>query len=200
MYNYLYLTADSWESQNGEAPDCRSVYINTEGVSDEHRLLARLMKLDAVSSVTVNQDTLDRFDSMMSSLDYIVLVIIICAGSLAFIVLYNLTNINITERIREIATIKVLGFYPMETAAYVFRENLFLTAIGGSAGLLLGKLLHWFVMDQINIDMVSFPHTVLPLSYGYSLLLTFLFAFIVNLVMFQKLDKINMAESLKSIE
>ena len=200
VYNYLYLTADSWESQNGEAPDCRSVYINTEGVSDEHRLLARLMKLDAVSSVTVNQDTLDRFDSMMSSLDYIVLVIIICAGSLAFIVLYNLTNINITERIREIATIKVLGFYPMETAAYVFRENLFLTAIGGSAGLLLGKLLHWFVMEQINIDMVSFPHTVLPLSYGYSLLLTFLFAFIVNLVMFQKLDKINMAESLKSIE
>ena len=101
---------------------------------------------------------------------------------------YNLTNINITERIREIATIKVLGFYPMETAAYVFRENLFLTAIGGSAGLLLGKLLHWFVMEQINIDMVSFSHTVLPLSYGYSLLLTFLFAFIVNLVMFQKLD------------
>ena len=200
VYNYLYLTADSWESQNGEAPDCRSVYINTEGVADEHRLLARLMKLDAVSSVTVNQDTLDRFDSMMSSLDYIVLVIIICAGSLAFIVLYNLTNINITERIREIATIKVLGFYPMETAAYVFRENLFLTAIGGSVGLLLGKLLHWFVMEQINIDMVSFPHTVLPLSYGYSLLLTFLFAFIVNLVMFQKLDKINMAESLKSIE
>ena len=200
VYNYLYLTADSWESQNGEAPDCRSVYINTEGVADEHRLLARLMKLDAVSSVTVNQDTLDRFDSMMSSLDYIVLVIIICAGSLAFIVLYNLTNINITERIREIATIKVLGFYPMETAAYVFRENLFLTAIGGSAGLLLGKLLHWFVMEQINIDMVSFQHTVLPLSYGYSLLLTFLFAFIVNLVMFQKLDKINMAESLKSIE
>ena len=200
VYNYLYLTADSWESQNGEAPDCRSVYINTEGVADEHRLLARLMKLDAVSSVTVNQDTLDRFDSMMSSLDYIVLVIIICAGSLAFIVLYNLTNINITERIREIATIKVLGFYPMETPAYVFRENLFLTAIGGSAGLLLGKLLHWFVMEQINIDMVSFPHTVLPLSYGYSLLLTFLFAFIVNLVMFQKLDKINMAESLKSIE
>ena len=200
VYNYLYLTADSWESQNGEAPDCRSVYINTEGVADEHRLLARLMKLDAVSSVTVNQDTLDRFDSMMSSLDYIVLVIIICAGSLAFIVLYNLTNINITERIREIATIKVLGFYPMETAAYVFRENLFLTAIGGSVGLLMGKLLHWFVMEQINIDMVSFPHTVLPLSYGYSLLLTFLFAFIVNLVMFQKLDKINMAESLKSIE
>ena len=200
VYNYLYLTADSWESQNGEAPDCRSVYINTEGVADEHRLLARLMKLDAVSSVTVNQDTLDRFDSMMSSLDYIVLVIIICAGSLAFIVLYNLTNINITERIREIATIKVLGFYPMETAAYVFRENLFLTAIGGSVGLVLGKLLHWFVMEQINIDMVSFPHTVMPLSYGYSLLLTFLFAFIVNLVIFQKLDKINMAESLKSIE
>ena len=200
IYNYLYLSADSWESQNREAPDYRSIYLKTDGVADEHVLLARLMNFDAVSSVTVNADTLDRFDNMMSSMNYIVLVIIVCAGALAFIVLYNLTNINITERIREIATIKVLGFYPMEVASYVFRENFFLTAIGGGVGLLLGKLLHWFVMEQINIDMVSFPHTVLPLSYGYSLLLTFLFACIVNAAMFGKLDDINMAESLKSIE
>ena len=199
IYNYLYLSADSWESQNREAPDYRSIYLKTDGVADEHVLLARLMNFDAVSSVTVNADTLDRFDNMMSSMNYIVLVIIVCAGALAFIVLYNLTNINITERIREIATIKVLGFYPMEVASYVFRENFFLTAIGG-VGLLLGKLLHWFVMEQINIDMVCFQAVVQPVSYLYSFALTFLFACIVNAAMFGKLDDINMAESLKSIE
>ena len=114
--------------------------------------------------------------------------------------LYNLTNINITERIREIATIKVLGFFPMEVASYVFRENFFLTAIGGGVGLLLGKLLHWFVMEQINIDMVCFQAVVQPVSYLYSFVLTFVFACIVNAAMFRKLDDINMAESLKSIE
>ena len=200
IYNYLYLSADSWESQNREAPDYRSIYLKTDRVADEHVLLARLMNFDAVSSVTVNADTLDRFDNMMSSMNYIVLVIIVCAGALAFIVLYNLTNINITERIREIATIKVLGFYPMEVASYVFRENFFLTAIGGGVGLLLGKLLHWFVMEQINIDMVCFQAVVQPVSYLYSFALTFLFACIVNAAMFGKLDDINMAESLKSIE
>ena len=186
IYNYLYLSADSWESQNREAPDYRSIYLKTDGVADEHVLLARLMNFDAVSSVTVNADTLDRFDNMMSSMNYIVLVIIVCAGALAFIVLYNLTNINITERIREIATIKVLGFYPMEVASYVFRENFFLTAIGGGVGLLLGKLLHWFVMEQINIDMVCFQAVVQPVSYLYSFALTFLFACIVNAAMFGK--------------
>lgn len=200
VYNYLYLTSDTWKAQTGEEAEYRSIYINTEGVTDEHVLLARLMNFDAVSSVTVNADTLDKFNSMMGSLNYIIFVIIICAGSLAFIVLYNLTNINITERIREIATIKVLGFYPMETASYVFRENMFLTMIGGGTGLLLGKWLHWFVMEQINIDMVSFAQIIRPQSYLYSFILTFLFACIVNIVMFGKLDKINMAESLKSIE
>ena len=137
---------------------------------------------------------------MMVSLDYIVVLIIICAGSLAFVVLYNLTNINITERIREIATIKVLGFYPNETAAYVFRENIFLTAIGAMAGIFLGRWLHWFVMEQINIDMVCFARIIRPQSYLYSIALTFLFACIVNAVMFFKLERINMAESLKSVE
>lgn len=200
VYNYLYLSAASWENQTGEAVDYRSLYLDTEGVADEHQLLARLMNFDAMSSVTVNADTIEKFNNMMSSLDYIVMLVIICAGSLAFIVLYNLTNINITERIREIATIKVLGFYPLETASYVFRENMFLTAIGGATGLVLGKLLHWFVMEQIKVDMVAFAHIIHPASYLYSILLTFGFACIVNLVMFRKLEHINMAESLKSIE
>ena len=132
--------------------------------------------------------------------------------------LYSVTALkllaNILSVLWEVGSVflgKLIYFLTMVLGIGLLYENapaggaflhilLFLTAIGGSVGLVLGKLLHWFVMEQINIDMVSFPHTVMPLSYGYSLLLTFLFAFIVNLVMFQKLDKINMAESLKSIE
>ena len=159
-----------------------------------------LLGRDDVQSAIFTADSSKVFSDAISNINNVVVVIIVCAGALAFIVLYNLTNINITERIREIATIKVLGFYPMEVASYVFRENFFLTAIGGGVGLLLGKLLHWFVMEQINIDMVCFQAVVQPVSYLYSFALTFLFACIVNAAMFGKLDDINMAESLKSIE
>ena len=141
-----------------------------------------------------------RLTNMMESLNLVVLAVIMSAAGLAFIVLYNLTNINITERLREIATIKVLGFYPGETAQYVFRENVLLTFLGMIAGLFLGVLLHRFVMSQIIVDMVYFEVRILKKSYIYSMLLTFLFTFLVNLVMNGKLDKINMAESLKSVE
>ena len=137
---------------------------------------------------------------MMSSLDYIVLVVILSAAGLAFVVLYNLTNINITERIREIATIKVLGFYPNETAQYVFRENIVLTFFGMLAGLGLGILLHRFVMTQIIVDMVYFNIQILPTSFLYSFALTLIFTVLVNLFMRRKLERINMAESLKSVE
>ena len=115
-------------------------------------------------------------------------------------VLYNLTNINITERIREIATIKVLGFYPNETAQYVFRENMVLTFFGMTLGLGLGILLHRFVMLQIHVDMVYFNIQILPMSFLYGVVLTFVFTFAVNLFMRRKLERINMAESLKSVE
>ena len=125
---------------------------------------------------------------------------IACAAALAFIVLYNLNNINITERIREIATIKVLGFYRNETAAYVFRENTALTAIGCAVGLLLGKLLHIYVMHKVDIDLMSFDVHVKAVSYLLSILLTFAFTWIVNRIMTGKLENINMAESLKSVD
>ena len=141
-----------------------------------------------------------RLGKMMGSLDYIVLIVIICAAGLAFIVLYNLTNINITERQREIATIKVLGFFRRETSAYVLRENLALTAMGIIAGVGLGILLHRFVMAQIRVDLVDFSVSIAPESYLYSILLTFLFTVAVNLFMQIKLERINMAESLKSVE
>ena len=136
----------------------------------------------------------------MKSLDYIVVLVVLSAGALAFIVLYNLTNINITERIREIATIKVLGFYAKETSSYVFRENIILTGISALVGLPLGSALHAFVMSQVKIDMLSFDIQVNPLSYALGVIITFLFAFIVNLVMQIKLNKISMTESLKSVE
>ena len=138
--------------------------------------------------------------NMMSSLNYIVLLIILSAAGLAFVVIYNLTNINITERLREIATIKVLGFFRRETSAYVLRENLALTALGTAVGLGLGVLLHKFVMAQIVVDLVSFRTEIYPASFVISALLTFVFNFIVNLFMEIKLEKINMAESLKSVD
>ena len=158
------------------------------------------MGMEAVTAVNVNADMQVRFSSMMGSMNYIVLVIIGCAACLAFIVLYNLNNINITERIREIATIKVLGFYKRETAVYVFRENLVLTAIGCGAGLVLGKLLHMYVMHEVDIDMIAFDVKITVTGYLLSILLTFLFNWVVNRMMSGKLDRINMAESLKSVD
>lgn len=200
VYNYIYIHQDTYEEQLGSKPEYKSAYALAKENVDVHEAAAALSDGDNVLSVTVVQDMRERLAAMMDSMDYIVALIIVCAGSLAFIVLYNLTNINITERIREIATIKVLGFYAKETADYVFRENMVLTGIGGAAGLLLGKWLHWFVMSRINIDMVSFKTVITPLGYVLSLLLTFGFAVFVNIIMFFKLERINMAESLKSIE
>ena len=200
VYNYVYVDAASYEEQMGEVPQFKTAYVNLAQGADGHLLSASLMKSDLVASVTVNEDTKERFSSMMASLDLIVLVVIICAAGLAFIVLYNLTNINITERIREIATIKVLGFYKKETGAYVFRENMVLTLIGTSVGLVLGHFLHLFVMNEINIDMVAFDIHVKPLSFLYSVLLTFAFAWFVNRIMGKKLDGISMTESLKSVD
>lgn len=200
VYNYVYLNKETYKEFYGNEPEYKTLYINIKEGKDTHEAAAALMDQAQVSAVTVNQDTMERFRTMMESLNYIVLLIIVCAGLLAFVVLYNLTNINITERIREIATIKVLGFFKNETASYVFRENMALTALGALLGLLLGKLLHTFVMLQIQIDMVSFDVHIKPVSYIYSLLFTFGFTAIVNLFMSFKLEKINMAESLKSVD
>ncbi|MBD5505671.1 MAG: FtsX-like permease family protein [Lachnospiraceae bacterium] len=200
VYNYIYMNQETYQDQIGAEPEYKSAYAIVAVGTDLHAAAARVSDSDNVLAVSVVQDMKDRISTMMQSMDYIVALIILCAGCLAFIVLYNLTNINITERIREIATIKVLGFYAKETADYVFRENLILTGLGAAVGLALGKLLHWFIMYNINIDMISFKNSIKPLSYGLSFLLTFVFAMFVNGIMFFKLEKINMAESLKSIE
>lgn len=199
IYNYVYIAAESYEKQIGDVV-FKNVYVSLPDEADIHEVSAALMKADGVTAVTVNSDMLNRISQMMSCMNYIVIIIIICAGALAFIVLYNLNNINITERVREIATIKVLGFYPKETASYVFRENMVLTAIGCGLGLILGKWFHRFVMGEIQIDMISFNVQINTVSYLFSVLLTLGFAWIVNRMMTGKLERINMAESLKSVD
>ena len=200
IYNYVQISEETWRQLMGGEPERKTVYVNLAETADAHGLAAALMGFEQVASVTVNADTMERVNNMMASLDLIVVVVVLCAAGLAFIVLYNLTNINITERIREIATIKVLGFYKKETASYVFRENTLLTVLGAVLGLLLGRFLHSFVMSQIQVDLISFDVYVKPVSYVYSIVLTLVFTFLVNRVMGGKLEKISMTESLKSVD
>lgn len=200
VYNYVFISAQTYEIQTEEQAVYKTIWMNRAEGQDVHLLSTVLMNTDGVTAVTVNEDMLERFSNMMKSMDLIVVVIILCAAGLAFIVLYNLTNINITERIREVATIKVLGFYEKETASYVFRENTVLTFLGSLLGLVLGYFLHRFVMSQIHIDLVAFDVHVKPVSYCYSVLLTLAFAWLVNHMMRRKIDSISMTESLKSVD
>ena len=137
---------------------------------------------------------------MMGNLNFVIIVIILSAGALAFLVLFNLTNINITERTREIATIKVLGFRNYEVDAYIFRENMLLTIIGSFVGLFLGILLHKYIIQTMEIDTMMFGQQAHPESFLWSILLTLLFSILVNMFMHRKLKQINMVESLKSVE
>ncbi len=199
MYNYVYLAPQTYEAQRGDV-EFTSFYVTLSPEKDIHQTAAVLMQTEGVVNIMMNQDMKERFESMMGSMDYINIVICINAAMLAFVVLYNLNNINITERIREIATIKVLGFYKKETASYVFRENMVLTAIGCLVGLVLGKWLHAYVMSQIQVDIVNFDVRITVKSFLFSIVLTFIFTWIVNRFMRIKLNRINMAESLKSVD
>jgi putative ABC transport system permease protein len=129
-----------------------------------------------------------------------VVLIIVCAAALAFVVLYNLTNINITERMRELATLKVLGFYDGELSAYVYRENVILTVFGVAMGMLMGKLLHQWLILTVEIDLLMFGRVLAPSCYIYSIVLTVLFSLLVNLSAHKKLKKLAMVESLKTVE
>lgn len=200
VYNYAIISPETIPAQWGEEAELQMAFIRLEDEEGSHELAAFITGLDGVMNVSVSEDLAYMVGNMMKALDLVVIVIVICAGLLAAIVLYNLTNINITERIREIATIKVLGFNAGETAAYVFKENLSLSAIGSVLGLGLGYLLLLFVMSQIKIDMVWFKAMALPMSYVWSIVLTMLAAVLVDFIFYFKLEKINMAEALKSVE
>ena len=199
VYHYMLMTPATYEATYGE-PSTYSAVLANSALEDEHDAAAKVMEAGGVSNVSVTTDIEERVGGMMNSLNLVIFVIIFCAGALAFVVLFNLSNINITERIREIATIKVLGFYAPEVGAYVFRENLVLTLLGSLVGIPLGIWLHGFVMQQLSFDMVSFHVVIHPLSFLISVAMTFVFAFGVDLVMRPRLAKINMVESLKAIE
>ncbi len=200
VYNYAIVSGDTIRAQWGREPEFQTAFVLASEGQEVHELGAALASYDGILSLAINQDTADTVGSMMDALDAIIVVIVICAGLLAGIVLYNLTNINIQERIREIATIKVLGFNAGETASYVFKENLTLTVVGTLLGLWAGKWLHTTVMSYVRIDMVWFDNRINPDSYLIAAVLTILAALMVDLVMYFKLDKINMAEALKSVE
>ena len=199
VYNYVVISPQTLKGAVGSA-NANSLYVNFPEGADAYEQQAALAGCEDVSAITLFKELRDRLANMMNALNYIVLLVILSAAGLAFVVLYNLTNINIIERIREIATIKVLGFYKRETADYILRENLLLTLMGAAAGVVLGIGLHAFVMSKIEVDMVYFPVRIAPLSYLLSVVLTFAFTAFVNVVMSARMEKINMAESLKSVE
>ena len=200
VYNYAIVSPETITEQWGREPEYQMAFICMKDGADVHALSAAISDLSFVMNVAVSEDLAATVGRMMEALDLVVWVIVFCAGLLAVTVLYNLTNININERIREIATIKVLGFNASETAAYVFKENLALTVVGTLLGLVFGKLLLIFVMSQIKIDMVWFTVLTEPVSYLWSIGLTLLSALVVDFVFYFRLDKINMAEALKSVE
>ena len=199
--NYAIVTQDTVVQQWGSEAERQMALIRVDREqNDIHAASAHIAGLEDVMNVTVSDDLASMVTAMIEALDMVVWVVVLCAGLLAVIVLYNLTNININERIREIATIKVLGFNALETASYVFKENMALTVMGSLLGLPLGYLLLEFVMSQIKIDFCWFDARVTWMSYVLSVVLTLLSSLVVDVIFYRKLDRINMAEALKSVE
>ena len=200
--HYLYMSPEIYQSLYGEEPQYNSVYFQMKkGYEDQLEILGEdILKGEGALNISYTDSIEDQLDDMLGSLDIVMAVLAISAGLLAFVVLYNLNSINITERRRELATLKVLGFYDKEVSSYVYRENILLTLIGALAGLLIGKILHRFIVETVEIDSVMFGRNIDPPSFLYAFLLTVAFSLFVNGVMYFKLKKINMVESLKSVE
>ncbi len=200
--NYMYMTPTLFSKLINDETEYNVVYTQVEESYKDsgHDIANDWMQNDDIVTVSLISEQVDSILDTLDSLNVIVFVLIICAGLLAIVVLYNLTNINISERAREIATIKVLGFYNMETANYIYRENMVLTLVGTIIGLPLGILLTSFVVLAIQMDMVMFPQQINLISYIIAFILTVSFSFLVNFIMYFKMKKISMVESLKSIE
>lgn len=201
--HYLYIPEEKYAELFNEQPKYNIVYFkNGIGVGDSEQdtFTEKMLGVDGVLSVSMNAGASKTFSEMMKIMDLVVLVLIVSAGALAFVVLYNLTNVNITERIREIATLKVLGFYDKEVSSYVFRENNILSVMGAVLGLGLGVVLCQFIIQTAEIDELMFGRNIHPLSFLWSFLVTVAFSLIVNLIMRKDLRKISMVESLKSVE
>lgn len=197
IFHYVYMNKETYEKYFESDFGYNQTLIIQKNDKD---LSSWLLEGEHISSVTTTDSLKENFENMLDGLDIIILVIIISAGGLAFVVLYNLNNINICERVRELATLKVLGFYDKDVSTYVFRENMVLSVVGILTGYFAGNLLHEFVMDTVEVDMVMFGRNIDLLSYIYATLITIGFTLIINLTMHFKLKKIDMTTSLKSIE
>lgn len=195
--NFAIISAGTWQEAFGDW-QANTALLNING--DEDDMAKILTAVDAVSGVVQLSTTRESIDSALSCLNYIIWLIVLFSGALAFIVIFNLTNINLAERSREIATVEVLGFYPKETGSYVLQENLVLSILASVIGLPLGTLFHRIVMRMITIDALTFSVQISPLSFLLAFVCTVLFALAVNLFMKRRIDQINMAESLKAVE
>lgn len=200
--HYIYISPELYGKVFGETPEFVDyLTINTSTDSAfEDSMQEKYMAYDQVSEVSFITKTADRIANMLKSLDTVIYVLVIAAGLLAFVVLYNLNNINISERIRELATLKVLGFYDMEVSRYVLRENVCLTLIGCFLGIFFGKILHRFVILTAETDIMMFGRDIEIISFVYSILITLFFSAVVNFFMHFRLKKVDMVESMKSVE
>ncbi|MCD8023352.1 MAG: FtsX-like permease family protein, partial [Lachnospiraceae bacterium] len=210
LYHYVYLTPTLYEEVFGEAPEYNSIFFcldesagdadTEEGQEILEEIGTALLTCEAAVNITYIESLAETIDTMLSALDLVIIVLIVSAGLLAFVVQYNLNNININERRRELATLKVLGFFDGEVSMYIYRENIVNTILGAGAGALIGLVLHRFVILTVEVDSCMFGRSIYPMSYVYSILFTVAFSIIVNAAMHFKLKKIDMVESLKSIE
>ena len=202
MGHYLYMSPQFYKELFGREPEYNAVYYQMkEGQEDGLQQVGEeVLTTKGALSISYTDDVEEQLNDMLGSLNIVIVVLVISAGMLAFVVLYNLNNINITERQRELATLKVLGFYDSEVSSYVYRENIILTFVGAAVGMVLGRILHQFIIVTVEIDSAMFGRNIDLSSYVYSFLITVAFSLFVNGVMYFKLKRINMIESLKSVE
>ena len=203
LSHYIYMTPGLYEACTQKVPEYNEIMFRAESGTDMAALETLgqgFLNEPAALSISYTISTMSQIDSMLSTLDSVIVVLIISAGLLAFVVLYNLSNININERKRELATLKVLGFYDREVDAYVNRESAALTLIGTLFGVFGGIALHQFIIVTVEVDAVMFGREIQPLSFLYAIALTLLFSTLVNLVMGRSLKKISMVESMKAPE
>jgi len=201
IFGYVYIGEKAWKEAYGTEPAENTYLVKSETEeADADRTLTEIIKIDGVRTAQFSGSVIETFSNMLNKIDYIVIVLIISAGLLAFVVLYNLTYINISERQKEIATIKVLGFHPLEVNSYIYRETLMLSIFGIILGLILGVWLHKFVIVTVEVTVIMFGREILPMSFVYAAAITLIFTGLVCLALVPRLRKISMVESLKSVD
>lgn len=200
--HYVYMSKTTYENLYGKTYQTNSLLTKNIDLDEaqEEQLATDIMNQKEVASISRISTSMNALDDTMKSLNYVVIILIVSAGLLAFVVLYNLSNVNISERIRELATIKVLGFYDKEVYSYVNRETVLLTMIGIVLGLIGGYFLNYFIIGTCEINMLRFSKIINPISYVYAILITVGFTAIVDVATYFALKKIDMIESLKSVE